>query len=209
MRFASDPVAAAALRDDLATMASREGVTVFLTTHNLAEAERLCQQVAVIRAGRLLAVDAPDELRAGARGPRVDIVGTGFSPGVVETLGRETDVTGVDVGQGRIVVHLTRARPIAPLVRLVVTAGAEVEEVSKDRASLEEAFLDPGQGPAMTDVLTVAWKEWKEYLTQGGGRRGPLSLLIVVAVAGVSCPGASLASGWIRLCRCSWPRTCR
>ena len=35
-----DPVAAAALRDELGTLVSREGVTVFLTTHNLAEAER-------------------------------------------------------------------------------------------------------------------------------------------------------------------------
>ena len=61
-----DPVAAAALRDDLASLVAREGVTVFLTTHNLTEAEKLCAQVAVIRQGKLLAVGAPDELRARA-----------------------------------------------------------------------------------------------------------------------------------------------
>ena len=48
-----DPVAAAALRHDLDGLAEREGVTVFLTTHNLAEAEQLGDQVGVIRAGRL------------------------------------------------------------------------------------------------------------------------------------------------------------
>ena len=60
-----DPVAAAALRDDLQGLVQRQGVTVFLTTHNLAEAERLCAQVGVIREGRLLAVDTPARLRAG------------------------------------------------------------------------------------------------------------------------------------------------
>jgi ABC-type multidrug transport system ATPase subunit len=47
-----DPVATAGLREDLAALAAQEGVTVFLTTHNLNEAERLCAQVGVIRGGR-------------------------------------------------------------------------------------------------------------------------------------------------------------
>ena len=50
-----DPVAAAALHDDLTALVAQEGVTVFLTTHNLAEAEKLCQQVGVINQGRLIA----------------------------------------------------------------------------------------------------------------------------------------------------------
>jgi ABC-2 type transport system ATP-binding protein len=51
-----DPVASAALRDDLAALASGHGVTIFLTTHNLVEAERLCDLVGVIRRGRLAAL---------------------------------------------------------------------------------------------------------------------------------------------------------
>jgi len=47
-----------------------EGVTVFLTTHNLVEAEKLCHQTGVIRQGKLLAVGHPDELRSQAGGPR-------------------------------------------------------------------------------------------------------------------------------------------
>lgn len=50
-----DPIAAASLRDDLRTLVEREGVTVFLTMHNLAEAEKLCHRVGIIRQGRLLA----------------------------------------------------------------------------------------------------------------------------------------------------------
>lgn len=49
-----DPIMAATLREDLTVLAEREGVTVFLTTHNLAEAEKICDLVAVIRQGKLL-----------------------------------------------------------------------------------------------------------------------------------------------------------
>src|SRR5215469_16043562 len=44
-----DPAAAASLRQDLAALVEREGMTIFLTTHNLAEAEQLCANVAILR----------------------------------------------------------------------------------------------------------------------------------------------------------------
>ncbi|MBC7260991.1 MAG: ABC transporter ATP-binding protein, partial [Chloroflexi bacterium] len=59
-----DPVAAVALREDIQNLARREGTTVFLTTHNLAEAEKICDLVGVIRQGQLIAVGTPEELRA-------------------------------------------------------------------------------------------------------------------------------------------------
>ena len=58
-----DPIAARALRADLARLAASGGVTVFLTTHNLAEVEQLCAAVALIRAGRVMATGTPDALR--------------------------------------------------------------------------------------------------------------------------------------------------
>lgn len=59
-----DVVAATAVRNDLATLAASEGTTVFLTTHNMVEAEKLCSRIAVIRDGRLLACGTPDEIKA-------------------------------------------------------------------------------------------------------------------------------------------------
>src|SRR5438105_2665982 len=73
------PGPAAALRGDLEALVAREGVTVFLTTHNLTEAERLCGLVGVIRQGKLLAVGHPDALRSRTGAPRAEIVGQGFS----------------------------------------------------------------------------------------------------------------------------------
>ena len=57
-----DPVAAAALRQDLLTLAEADGVTVFLTTHNLSEAEKICSLVGVIREGKLIACNPPSEI---------------------------------------------------------------------------------------------------------------------------------------------------
>jgi ABC-2 type transport system ATP-binding protein len=58
------------LFDTLATLRDRTGVTIFMTTHYLDEAERLCDRIAIIDGGRIVACDAPDNLLA-ALGPEV------------------------------------------------------------------------------------------------------------------------------------------
>jgi ABC-2 type transport system ATP-binding protein len=136
-----DPIASAALRDDLARLARMEGTTVFLTTHNLSEAERLCSQVAVISKGKLLATGHPDELRAQTGGIQVEIIGTGFGAEAVETVSALPEVSGVETRNERLVVRLHKSGRAAPVVRQLVNAGVEIEEVRKGTASLEEAFL--------------------------------------------------------------------
>lgn len=154
-----DPVAAASLRDDLDALAQREGVTVFLNTHNLDEAQRLCAQVGVIRSGKLLAVGSPDELRANINAPRLEITGEGFTeetlaavrsaPGVARVEFQATPrpahgegvASDVDSRDGRLLVDLQAQARGAPAVSALVSAGARIEEVRRDRASLEDVFL--------------------------------------------------------------------
>lgn len=136
-----DPVAAAALRDELQEVVAREGVTVFLTTHNLAEAERLCQQTGVIRQGRLLAVGTPDELRASAGNLRIEVVGRGFTPDLLDWLRSQPSVSTAQLQDGRLTIILNRKTSAAPLVSVMVHAGVQIEEVRKGGASLEEVFL--------------------------------------------------------------------
>ncbi|HOR01042.1 MAG TPA: ABC transporter ATP-binding protein [Anaerolineae bacterium] len=136
-----DPVASAALRDDLASLAAQEGVTVFLTTHNLAEAEKLCSSVGVIRQGRLLAVGSPDELRTRTSGPRAEVVGRGFGDEVLAALRARPEVIAAEVQNGHLVIELRGEVDMAALVSLLVGAGAQVEEVRRSKANLEEVFL--------------------------------------------------------------------
>jgi ABC-2 type transport system ATP-binding protein len=164
-----DPLAAVALREDLAALAGREGVTIFLTTHNLSEAEKLCQQVGVIRQGKLLAVGPLEKLREQSGGSRVEILGRGFTPELLEQVKGRPEVRSLRAQNGNpypapygdtagamsinshrpdvpsggqaLSIELNGPVEVAPLVRLLVTGGAEVEEVRKDKANLEEMFL--------------------------------------------------------------------
>jgi ABC-2 type transport system ATP-binding protein len=136
-----DVVSAVAVREDLESLAARGGGTVFLTTHNMAEVERLCAQVAVIRAGKLVAIGHPDQLRARAGGPRVEIVGRGFSESALALLRARPEVAAAVVQNGHLEIDLRQETDTAPLVSLMVSAGAQVEEVRRGKASLEEVFL--------------------------------------------------------------------
>ena len=136
-----DPLAAANLRDELSALARREGVTVFLTTHNLNEAEKLCARVAVIRRGRLLAEGRPEELRRQKAGQRAEISGRGFDDRVLALLRQRPEVRSAAIQEERLFIELQNEAPISPLVPLLVAAGVEIEEIRRERATLEETFI--------------------------------------------------------------------
>jgi ABC-2 type transport system ATP-binding protein len=136
-----DPVAAAALRADLQSLVANGEATVFLTTHNLAEAEKLCTHVAVIREGKLLAIGHPDELRAQSGVPKAEILGRGFTPEVLLALRSLPAVASTEVRNGRLTIALRGPSDLAPIVTLLVTLGAQIEEVHKGHATLEDVFL--------------------------------------------------------------------
>lgn len=136
-----DPIAAAALRDDLLRLVAEEGLTVFLTTHNLAEAERLCSLVGVVRRGSLIAFGHPDEIRVAAAGDHVEITGRGFGAALIAGLRARDDVAGAEVINGRLCIELSPGGATPPVVAHVVANGGEIEEVRRATESLEDAFL--------------------------------------------------------------------
>ena len=136
-----DPIAAAALRDDLLNLTASNGVTVFLTTHNLAEAEQICTQVGVIRAGELLAVGHPNQLQVSKNAHRVEIIGRGFEEEVLASLRMRREVIAAEVQNGCLVIQLALDADVAPLVNLIVSMGGQVEEIHKGKTRLEDTFL--------------------------------------------------------------------
>ena len=136
-----DPVASAALRDDLAALASGHGVTIFLTTHNLVEAERLCDLVGVIRRGRLAALGPPASLRA-ADSNIVRVTGTGLNDLMAGAALAVPGVLVANVVDGALEVELGEGVRTAPLIAWLVERGVEIDEVRRDRPSLEDAFLE-------------------------------------------------------------------
>ena len=89
----------------------------------------------------LVAIGHPDELRARAGGPRLEIVGRGFSTQVLELLRARPEVVAVDVHNSHLSVDLREDVDSSHLVALAVAEGVQVQEVRRGKASLEEVFL--------------------------------------------------------------------
>lgn len=136
-----DVMAAMSIRENLASLADSQGVTVFLTTHNMAEAERLCAQVAVIREGKLVALNDPDDLRAQVGGYRIEVRGKGFNENVLTLLRERPEVSTAEVTSNQLIISLSEEVDSFPLLDLLVKAGVTVEEVRRGKASLEDVFV--------------------------------------------------------------------
>jgi len=144
-----DPESAREVRRLVAAMrGSRRAV--LLSTHNLDEAERVADRVAVLRT-RLVAAGTPGELRARLFGTRVRIVLTADAEPFREVL-RQAGIGDVRVDDRMLSVGLNAGEITTPeLVRRLVEAGAPVESVAPEAASLEEIYLGlmhEGQGPS-------------------------------------------------------------
>lgn len=136
-----DPVASSNLREDLATLVAQEGVTIFLTTHNLAEAEKLCTQVGVIKRGQLLKTGSPSDLRSKTSAPRLYITGQGMTPRIVEDIKGNALVDRVRQQNGKLIIDLSELDRSYEIVTQLVRAGVRIDEVYKEKADLEDVFL--------------------------------------------------------------------
>lgn len=136
-----DPVASSALREDLSTLVAQEGVTIFLTTHNLAEAEKLCNQVGVINHGQLLAVGSPAALRSKTSAPRLYLTGQGFTSQILEDIKGNALVKRVQQQNGKLVMDLDELTRSHEIITQLAGAGVQIDEVRKEKADLEDVFL--------------------------------------------------------------------
>lgn len=135
-----DPEASRTVRDFIRQL-KQEGRTIFLTTHNLPEADELCDLIGVFKQ-KLLRLDTPQKLRADlfGSGTRIRVRG-GAAPfrEVVEGL---PFVLGLSVGGDELSVTLASPEEeTPPLVRALCQAGADIQYVGPILHSLEEVYL--------------------------------------------------------------------
>jgi ABC-2 type transport system ATP-binding protein len=136
-----DPVAASAFREELHDLVRKSGVTVFLTTHNLNEAERLCDRVGVLREGKLLAIGSPDELRLRNGNQFIEVIGSGFTPEIISQLEQHPQITSVQRQDQHVRVQVKEGFDSGPLIPILITYGINIEEIRKGKSSLEDVFL--------------------------------------------------------------------
>jgi ABC-2 type transport system ATP-binding protein len=138
---ALDPESAKVVRDFIAALKS-EGRTIFLCTHNLDEADRLADHIGVMKK-RLIQVDTPENLRRKLYGQRVLFRVRELTDAQWDAMCQLNFVR--DVLRNGTTVSIALADPsnMTPLVvNALVAAGAAVQEVREERASLEEVYLD-------------------------------------------------------------------
>lgn len=127
----------AALRD--------EGVTVVVTTHDMDEAEKLCDRIGVIDHGKLLTCDLPENLARDIQGATtVTLTIGGDVEGLPEALAGLPGVERAeDLGEGRVRVFtdLPSGEILPAALRLLADRDREVRDVAVGRLSLEDVFI--------------------------------------------------------------------
>ena len=151
-----DVAAARDLREHtLSWKAAAPGRTLLLTTHYMVEAEQLCDRIAIVDRGKILALGTPDELRRRVQAESIfrleldrmplngGIAGIGALPGVVSAVRADeerADVTSSD--RVALKVALADDSALTSVVTAVAERGAQLVGLAKSEPSLEDVFVE-------------------------------------------------------------------
>ncbi|MET9362205.1 ABC transporter ATP-binding protein [Streptomyces sp. NPDC006632] len=154
-----DPVAARDLRRTVADLRS-DGTTVLLTTHYMAEADELCDRIAVIAGGTIRALGTPGELKSRLQERDViDIEAFGADPTALERLRGLPGVRGVAAEERgaaqSVTVQTDRGADLHGQV-LATLDGIRIGRVSTREPTLEDAYIAIVEGDAATSPATAA-----------------------------------------------------
>jgi ABC-2 type transport system ATP-binding protein len=132
---ALDPVGRHDVREIIRALRAR-GTAVFLNSHLLSEVEQVCDRLAVVDRGRVIASGTLDEILGGGVSVRIRLTGLADPASLLARWGRVT------VEAGWVTVSGADSEAIADMVAELVRAGARVHAVEPQRDSLEDRFLE-------------------------------------------------------------------
>lgn len=129
---------------ELVQQLRREQRTILITTHYIEEAEKLCDRVAIIDEGRIVAMGTPEEIRSRTLGhARVEVRCETALPAGDPPHWNDSDAPAISADRRTVTVATRRpARTLVDLVRWIDQLGIEVEDVHLKRASLEDVFIE-------------------------------------------------------------------
>jgi ABC-2 type transport system ATP-binding protein len=124
----------------IATLAKEKGITIILTTHYMEEADRLCNRIAIIDHGKIIAIDTPKNLKDGLGGDLVTI-GSPDPAAVAATL-KEPWVARVEIHNDNVVVSLKNAdQYVSTIVTLLNAQQVPISSIAIHKPTLEDVFL--------------------------------------------------------------------
>lgn len=136
-----DPQSRSALWDEVARLAREDGVTVFLTTQYLEEADMLADRVGIIDEGRIVAEDTPEALKAEIGRPSIEATPADFAElsTVSKVLGRFGEA--VPASSGSAAVRL-ESGDLAAVVRALDKENIEMANLQLNSPTLDDVFLE-------------------------------------------------------------------
>ncbi|MGH7643203.1 MAG: ATP-binding cassette domain-containing protein [Candidatus Dormibacteria bacterium] len=136
-----DPQSRARMWDEVRKLRDA-GTTVFLTTHYLEEADALCNRLAIIDHGRIVAQGTPDELKREVAGDLVTVGVTGDVEAALQLLHPQPFVREASVEGGELRLYVDRGETATPaILRLLDSAAIGLTTVALSRPSLDDVFL--------------------------------------------------------------------
>jgi ABC-2 type transport system ATP-binding protein len=136
-----DPQARAHLWEEVRRLRER-GTTLFLTTHYMDEADALCDRVAIIDQGRIVAEGTPDELKRQIAGDVVTLGVRGDQRAALELLQAQPFVREAGPQDGELRLYVDRGEVAMPaILRVLDGAQLELQTISLTRPSLDDVFL--------------------------------------------------------------------
>ncbi|MEO9307253.1 ABC transporter, ATP-binding protein [Nitrosotalea sinensis] len=120
----------------------RDGLTIFFTTHILEEAEYLCDKIAIINRGKIIAVDTPEELKNKFGRQKTIKMHLEQKQDVSALLGEIPGCT-IEYDSGTVItIHSDRSEQVLQdVLRILASSGISIEDLSVVPTSLEEIFL--------------------------------------------------------------------
>jgi ABC-2 type transport system ATP-binding protein len=136
-----DPQSRAHMWDEIRRL-RREGMTIFITTHYLEEADALCDRVAIIDHGRIVAEGTPDELKRQVSGDVVTVGLNGGAPQAAEVLDTQSYVRKLETNDEGVRLYVDEGATAIPLIlRTLDGAGINLTSIELHRPSLDDVFL--------------------------------------------------------------------
>jgi ABC-2 type transport system ATP-binding protein len=135
-----DPEASKTVRDFILEL-KKEKRTIFLNTHNLDEAERLCDRIAILKT-KLVAVDSPKNLERSLYNRKTIVHLRNVTSAVTAAVEKVGAVKNVRVSDNKLILEIDDPEEVNPeVVRAIVGAGGSIQYVTELRSTLEDVYL--------------------------------------------------------------------
>jgi ABC-2 type transport system ATP-binding protein len=135
-----DPLAAKTVRDFVLDL-KKEKRTIFMNTHNLDEAERVCDRIAVLKT-KLVGVGSPEDLERSVSSRKTVVHLESIGDSVLAAVKKLSKVKNVSTNENKLILDMDDPEKDNPqLVRTIVSAGGNIQYVTEERSTLEDVYL--------------------------------------------------------------------